>query len=78
MTFKNPFERETRAAVDLFNMTPFHDCVDGDYGNEDDDYSDNEHAIAWEMAGDEIEEPLPFEVAEALIKDHEQRQKRNN
>lgn len=77
MPFKNPFSRESRAAVDLSNAIPYRECVGGDYGNEDDDYSDNEHAIAWEMAGDEIDEPLHPEIAEALIRDHEERQRRN-
>lgn len=41
--FKNPFSRESRVAVDLLNQTPYLDCVDGSYGDEDDDRSDAEH-----------------------------------
>ncbi len=41
--FRNPFSRESRVAVDLLNQTPYLDCVDGSYGDEDDDRSDDEH-----------------------------------
>jgi hypothetical protein len=42
MAFKNPFNRESRVASNLSNMTPYRDCVDQTYGDEEDDYSPNE------------------------------------
>lgn len=77
MPFKNPFSRESRVAVDLLNAVPYRKCAGGDYGNINDDYSDDEHAIANEMAGDDIDDPLHPEIAEALARDHDERNRRN-
>lgn len=47
MTYQNPFTREVRAGCNLLNAIPFRACVDGSYGDEDNDYNRYEHLISW-------------------------------
>ena len=48
MAFDNPFDRESRVAVSMMQGVGAHEACDGTYGDEDDDRSAEENAIAWE------------------------------
>lgn len=77
MTFRNPFRREVRVARDLLAGIPYHDCVDGDYGDEEEDYNDEElEAVNQGEYPDDWQdpdEPLHPEVADYLLKDDRRR-----